>query len=149
MNGISDEQYEKFTGRKIDFDQYVQHITGLYHIRKDCTIFVKINGDVISEEDQQTFLDIFTPISDGCAIEHVMNCWYNFDMGEIQPNKEVGVYGEPLTHVDVCPYIFYSFCVQFDGIVSACFLDWNRKLVVGDIAKNHLLDILNTLSKRN
>ena len=36
----------------------------------------------------------------------------------------------------VCPYIFYSFCVNFDGVVSSCFLDWNRKMVLGNL--NHL-----------
>ena len=141
VNGINSEQYKQFTGCKIDFDHYVNNIAELYHMKNECVIFIKINGDVISKEDQDKFIAIFTPISDGCAVEHVMNCWYDFDMDNIETNKKVGVYGQPLTHVNICPYIFYSFCVQYDGAVSACFLDWNRKLVIGNLYESSLLDI--------
>ena len=64
-------------------------------------------------------------------------------MEGIKKNEEVGVYGDPITYVEVCPYIFYSFCVQFDGEVSACFLDWNRKIVVGNIFQKPLNKIWN------
>ena len=141
VNGINAEQYKQFTHYNINFNQYVDNIADLYDNRKDCTIFVKINGDTISEEEQQKFIEIFTPISSGCAVEHTMNCWYDFDMIGIEKNKTVGVYGQPLTHVDICPYIFYSFCVQYDGKVSTCFLDWNRKLIIGDISHNSLKEI--------
>ena len=59
----------------------------------------------------------------------------------IKRNKSVGVYGQPLTHVNVCPYKFYSFCIQYDGIVSACFLDWNKKLVIGNANQNSVKQI--------
>jgi radical SAM protein with 4Fe4S-binding SPASM domain len=143
--GVNSEQYKKFTGCNLSFDRFVNNISYLYHNRGNCVVFVKINGDMLSLEDQQTFVHTFTPISDGCAIEHVMDCWYDTDMGDIAKNEEVGVYGEPLTYVDVCPYIFYSFCVQYDGVVSACFLDWNRKLVVGNVNQDSLKDIWNGL----
>jgi radical SAM protein with 4Fe4S-binding SPASM domain len=74
-----------------------------------------------------------------------MDCWYDVNMGDIKKNEKVGVYGDPLTHVDVCPYIFYSMCVQYDGVVSACFLDWNRKLVIGNMKINSLVEIWNGL----
>ena len=50
-----------------------------------------------------------------------MNCWYDFD-GPKQ-NEEVGIYGQPIHEVDVCPYVFYSMSVNSDGAVSLCFLD--------------------------
>ena len=141
VNGLNTEQYKQFTRYDIDFNQYVANIADLYDNRKDCTIFVKINGDTISEEDQQKFIDVFTPISSGCAIEYTMSCWYDFDMIGVEKNKTVGVYGQPLTHVNVCPYIFYAYCIQYDGKVSTCFLDWNRKLIIGDIFHNSLKEI--------
>ena len=141
--GTNSDQYKQSTQRTINFEQYVNNIAHLYHNRDNCIIFVKINGDMISKEDQQKFIEIFTPISSGCAIEHTMECWYDFDMIGVERNKNVGVYGQPLTHVDVCPYIFYSYCIQYDGEVSACFLDWNRKLVIGNIYQNSLREIWN------
>jgi len=41
----------------------------------------------------------------------------------------------------VCPYVFYSFMVHSDGYASLCFLDWNKKLIIGD-AKNESLKSL-------
>jgi radical SAM protein with 4Fe4S-binding SPASM domain len=141
--GVTSEQYHQFAGGRVDFGRYVDNIADLYHNRGNCIVFVKINGDLISEEEQWRFVEIFMPISDGCAIEHVMNCWYDTTMEGIKKNEEVGVYGDPITYVEVCPYIFYSFCVQFDGEVSACFLDWNRKIVVGNIFQKPLNKIWN------
>ena len=139
--GVNSEQYRQFCGKAIDFKKYVDNIADLYNNRDKCVIFVKINGDVISNEDKDKFIEIFSPISDGVAIEHVMDCWCDFKMDGIERNKEVGVYGQPTTYVEVCPYIFYSFCVNYDGEVSACFLDWNRKLIVGNMYGNNLLEI--------
>jgi len=134
--GVSDSMYKSFSKANVNFEKLVENIAYLYENKKQCTVFVKINGDVISGPDKLKFLQIFEPISDGCAIEHVMDCWDGYNMGEVEVNKELGVYGQPKTHINVCPYIFYSFCVNFDGVVSPCFLDWNRKMVIGNL--NHL-----------
>lgn len=72
--GMNDSQYLDFTGAKIDFNKYVENIKHLYENRKKCFIFIKINGDEIPKEDVQEFLKIFTPISDGIAVEHTMHC---------------------------------------------------------------------------
>lgn len=146
--GVSDSKYLEFSGRKVNFVKFVENVSHLYHNRRQCILFIKLNGDIVSTEDQEKFLEIFTPICDGIAVEHVMDCWYDFKMEGIIRNKDVGVYGQPLTKVDVCPYIFYSFCVQYDGEVSACFLDWNRKLIIGDAKKEKLKDIWNGKSLR-
>ena len=146
--GINTEQYKSFSNYSINFEKYVDNIAHLYHNRKQCIIFIKINGDVISKEDQQKFLEIFTPISDGIAIEHMMDCWQLPELNIIK-NKEVGVYGQPLSHVEICPYILYSYCVQSNGEVSACFLDWNKKLIIGNINQNNLVDIWNSDKMNN
>ena len=52
-----------------------------------------------------------------------------------------GIYDQPIGDVDTCPYIFYSISVNSDGSVSLCFLDWARKLVVGDVCKESLKEI--------
>ena len=149
VEGVTKEHYKKFSKYNIDFNKYVDNIAHLYENKRNCVIFIKINGDLITQEEQQKFLEIFTPISDGIAIEHVMNCWYDFNLGEIEVNKEVGVYGQPLTYVEVCPYIFYSFCIQSDGLASACFLDWNNKLVIGDTSKESVVSIWNGTTLNN
>jgi radical SAM protein with 4Fe4S-binding SPASM domain len=116
----------------------VENVAYLYNHKKRCTVFVKINGDIISKACADKFREVFEPISDGVAIEHTMSCW---DGVEVKRNPKVGVYGGLLSHVNVCPYIFYSFCVNFDGVVSPCFLDWNRRLVLGSLSHNTLKEI--------
>ena len=140
VEGISSQQYKEFSHYSLNFDSFVENIAHLYQNKKQCTVFIKINGDVISKDDQQKFLEIFTSISDGIAIENIMNCWYGID---IEANNELGIYGQTLKEVQVCPYIAYSYCVNYNGTVSACFLDWNQRLLIGSIFSSSLKEIWN------
>ena len=141
IEGINAKQYLDFSGVNIDFNKFVWNIRHFYHNRKQCEMIIKIDGDFLSEEDKQKFYDIFGDICDGISIEHTMNCWNGFD-GPKQ-NEEFGIYGQPIHEVDICPYVFYSMSINSDSTVSACFLDWNRKLIVGDVRKESVKDIWN------
>ncbi len=144
--GLTSEQYEAFCGRKINFNKLVENISDFYERSRDkCVINIKINGDVISEADQEKFYTIFGDICDEINIEHIMQCWSNFDFSKngLSVNKDLGIYGQPISERLVCPYIFYSFSVNSDGTVSACFLDWKRELVVGNINEETLPQIWN------
>lgn len=143
IEGVNAEQYLDFSGYKIDFDRFVDNITHFYDNRNGCEMILKINGDVISENDKLKFYEIFGDITDGIFIEHAMNCWNDFDMKDVKQNEDFGIYGQPIKEVDICPYIFYSFSINSDGLASACFLDWNRKLIIGDVKKQTVYDIWN------
>ena len=139
IEGMNSSQYKKFTGRDIDFKRLCKNIEHLYKNKTDLTIFAKINGDYLTEDEKNQFLDTFKPITDGCNIEYTMNCWYDLDVPD--KNNELGVYGQKREKVDICPYIFYSMMVHADGIVSVCFLDWKQKMVIGDTHFNSLREI--------
>jgi radical SAM protein with 4Fe4S-binding SPASM domain len=132
--GMSSEQYLCFTKYQIDFDALVANVRHLFEHRGNCKIIVKINGDVISKEDETKFLEIFEPIATGVNVEHVISCWPEFNLGQngLHANQNFGIYGQPIKEVSVCPYIFFSLAIHPDGTVSTCFLDWSRKLIVGD-----------------
>ena len=136
--GMSDKRYASFSKARVDFDKLVENIAYLYENRKQCVVFIKINGNVISKGEADRFFKVFEPISDGTALEQIMDCWDGMKVAQVQTKS---VYGGPLKNVKVCPYIFYSFCVNFDGVVSACFLDWNRKLILGDLDNSNLKEI--------
>lgn len=136
VNGLSDEQYLSFAGIKLDFKNYVESIKQFYKNKKDTTyLFIKINGDTISEKEEQMFLDIFEPIADSVAIEKSMNCWSGFEpKGFVRKDNNVGIYGQQLENEAlVCPYVMYSMMINSNGKVSACFLDWNLKLNYDDV----------------
>lgn len=103
-------------------------------------LYAKIIGDGLSESQQQKFLHDFS-FCDYVNIEHLAPCWPQFDVK--QANHEVGIYGNRLGKVSVCPYIFYSAAINSDGTVSLCFLDWQHKMLIGDLKKQSFKEIWN------
>ncbi len=132
--GVRRSQYEDFSQFKINFESLVANISHLYANRGQCEMIIKINGDSLSEKDKQLFYEIFGDMADGIYIEHTMSCWpeFNLELKGVKINKEFGIYGQEISEVIVCPYIFYSFSINSDGSASACFLDWSRKLIIGN-----------------
>lgn len=143
IEGVNEKQYLEFSNYKIDFGKFVGNIRHFYENRKNCEMIIKINGDTISEDDRKKFYGIFGDIADGVYIEHVMSCWPEFELKGIEVNQELGIYGQPIKEVQVCPYVFYSFSINSDGSASACFLDWSRKLIIGDVKRESVKDIWN------
>jgi radical SAM protein with 4Fe4S-binding SPASM domain len=144
LNGLSDESYREFTSYKINFNKLVDNIRHFYEHRGNCLVCIKMVGDNLSPEDHNRFFEIFGNISDRIFIEHIAPCWPTFEMTDATPNKSVGIYGQEIKEVAVCPYIFYSLSINSDGKVSLCFLDWSRKLIVGDVNTESFKDIWNS-----
>jgi len=143
IQGINHKQYKEFSNYRIIFDKLVENIQHFYENRKQCEIIIKINGDVISEDDRKLFHEIFHNKADGIYIEHIMSCWPEFELAGVQVNQEVGVYGQEIKEVMICPYVFYSFSINSDGLASLCFLDWSRKLLIGNVNEASVLEIWN------
>jgi radical SAM protein with 4Fe4S-binding SPASM domain len=72
-----------------------------------------------------------------------MACWPEFKLKGVEVNQEYGIYGQKIKEVMVCPYVFYSFSINSDGSASICFLDWSRKLIIGDAKTQKVKDIWN------
>lgn len=141
IEGINAKQYLEFSKSKINFEVLVENIRHLYENRKQCEIIVKINGDTLSENDKKKFYEIFGDIADGVYVEHIMACWPEFQLKGVEVNQEYGIYGQMIKEVMVCPYVFYSFSINSDGVASACFLDWSRRLIIGNARTEHVKDI--------
>ncbi|PLY06386.1 MAG: radical SAM protein [Arcobacter sp.] len=142
VEGVNAKQYMEFSKYKIDFDKFVENIKFFYENKKQCEVVVKINGDVLTSEDKKFFLDTFKNIADGVYIEHIMSCWPEFELRDgLEVNQEQGIYGQEIKEVDVCAYVFYSFSINSDGKASLCFLDWSKKLLIGDVNEESVKDI--------
>lgn len=148
IEGINNEQYKSFSDVNLEFDRIVENVRAFYEVRGNCDMLVKINGDTLTEEDKAKFLDIFGDIADKVYIEHIMSCWPNFELNGVKVNQEYGIYGQAIQEVDVCPYPFYSFSINSDGLASVCFLDWSRKLLVGDARTQSMAEIWNGRSMK-
>lgn len=142
VDGMTKDQYKKFTAFDFDFEAFVANVRWLYANKGDCEIMIKIPGELISEAQKQEFLDTFGDYCDRIFIENFAPCWPDFD---VQARTGItiteGIYQQPIQDTDTCPYVFYSCSVNADGLVSACFLDWGRKLIIGDLRKESLHDV--------
>ena len=145
VDGMTREQYRTFTGFDFDFDRFVETVRWLDANKKQCEVVVKIPGELITEDQKKEFYDTFGDYCDRIFIENFAPCWPEFDV-EAHTGVKIteGIYQQPVTPTDTCPYIFYSISVNADGLVSSCFLDWSRKLVVGDVTQTSLKDIWNS-----
>ena len=155
VDGMNREQYREFTGYDFDFDAFVGNVKWLYANKGACEVVVKIPGDLITEAQRGQFLDTFGDHCDRIFIENFAPCWPEFDV-EAHTGVKItqGIHQQPVTPTDTCPYVFYSISVNSDGLVSACFLDWGRKLVAGDVRRASLKsiwhgDALNALRRQH
>ena len=133
----------------VNSDQYISIaiITGLLASQMKYMKFSYTEANLLPEDhivnlEYNRFLDIFGDHCDKIHIEHIMSCWPNFELGELV-NNEHGIYGQEIQEVDICPYPFYSMSINSDGIVSLCFLDWSKKLLIGDVRDESVADIWN------
>lgn len=151
VNGLSDEQFLKFARVRVDFNKYVQNIKDLYEIKGNCEIVIKTTGDYLTEEDKNKFYNIFNDYCDRIFIENTANCWPEFDVEVntgIKISKEKGIYNQQINEVRTCPYIFYQMCINSDGTVSVCFLDWEHKCIIGDTKIQTLKEIWNSIGTK-
>lgn len=142
VDGMSEEQFLEFTGVRVDFEAFVANIRSLYESKGDCEICIKTVGDSMSEQDKERFYETFGDYADRIFIENMAPCWPELDIEDRLGVKITkGIYDQPIGDVQTCPYIFYSLSVNSDGTVSLCFLDWARKLIVGDVRHESLKSI--------
>lgn len=145
IDGMDNEKYLEFVKTKVNFQKIIDNVKWLYENKGNTEVVVKIPGDILSEEDKKNFYETFGNIADRIFIENFAPCWPEFDVEKHTGIKITeGIYQNKIQDTDTCPYIFYSYSVNSDGHVSSCFLDWQRKLVIGDVRKESMKEIWNS-----
>jgi radical SAM protein with 4Fe4S-binding SPASM domain len=145
VDGMTPETYRQFTGFNFDFKKFVENVKWLYDNKGQCEVVVKIPGELITDDQRQEFFDTFGDHCDRIFVENFAPCWPNFDIEEHTGVKiSKGIYQQDVGDTDTCPYIFYGYSVNADGLVSSCFLDWGRKLIIGDVRQQSMKEIWNS-----
>jgi radical SAM protein with 4Fe4S-binding SPASM domain len=145
VDGMNVDTYARFTRFKFDFRGFVDNVKWLYANRGNCEIAIKIPGELITEAERQEFFDTFGDHCDRIFVENFAPCWPEFDIEKhtgVTISK--GIYQQEIGLTDTCPYIFYGYSVNADGLVSSCFLDWGRKLIIGDVRRESMKEIWNS-----
>lgn len=146
---ISGEGYCRMAGANIDFDQLLFNIGDLYErsVRagNPCEVYVKIvDAAVCTKEKEETFYRLFGNICHRIWIDHIVPVWAGWDSLESRFQiQQIGGHGQALRETKVCPFPFYSPSVAPDGVVTVCCSDWQRKLVIGDLMRQSLLEVWN------
>ena len=130
VEGINAAQYRDFSGIDMDFGAFVENIGFFYANRGSCEVNIKINGDLLTPEQEQQFYDTFGDICDGISVEHAIDYWPKFNQTKVEVDEGVTLLGGASREVMVCPYVFYEMCVNSDGSYSLCRFDWNHAMML-------------------
>lgn len=142
VEAISQEKYKQIAKVDINFEEYVSNIKHFYNNKKQCKVCIK-STDIGVKGEEDKFYQIFGDISDEIFVENITPIWPDFDISKVKEKYDTGLYGQKLEKVNVCPYIFYSLTINSNGTVSACFVDWKHKIIVGDVKEQSFYDIWN------
>jgi len=142
IDGLDSNQLLHFAKAKVNYPTFVENIKYLNEIKNSCKIVIKTTSEIIGKDREEEFYSIFGDICDRIFVENTSPCWPNFDVEERMDIKITeGLYGNEIVEQTACPYIFYSISVNSDMKVSACFVDWERDLIIGNLRTNSLKDI--------
>ena len=147
IEALNAENYYKVSGINIDYGRFVENLEFLYKHRGSCHIFMKISDYGLFGSDESEFYNRFCDIADELSVEYITPVWPEFEISKVKhKNEKLDIYGASMDErksAQVCPYLFYSICVNSDASVSACLMDWNPKLIIGNALEESLSSIWN------
>ena len=131
VEGINAGQYADFSGYRMDYAAFVDNIAFFYDHRQQCEVSIKINGDILTPEQEESFYRTFGDIADGISVEHTIDYWPKYKEMGVDYDEDVSLLGTRSREVQVCPYVFYEMCINSDGTYSLCRFDWNHAMILG------------------
>lgn len=150
LNGLSDEDYLKYTGRKVDFVDLVDKIRYFYQKKPEAVkLYIKIMDYEIKESGKkEKYKQLFEPISDVANIEYLTEMSTSLDTKGIADVDIKGLKGFDITHdIKVCPMPFYHIYYNAEGTISACCIagPWHTPpaLEMGDLHDETIAEIWN------
>ncbi len=147
IEALNSENYYKASGIKIDFERFLENLDFLYKHRGNCHIFMKISDYGLFGCDENEFYGKFSDYADELSVEYITPVWPEFDVAKVDnKNDKLDIYGASMDEresANVCPYLFYSMCINSDASVSACLMDWNHKLIIGNAIDESAVSIWN------
>ena len=148
--GITEEDFLRLSGIRVDMKAYVENIRCLYENRGNMQVRLKTTDDVVtSEEKRKLFFELFEDICDQIFIEHIINIPQQ--MGRVSVKaRNITQYSEQLTNYRaICPWMFYQAHINSDGDVFFCdILAKPAKYSIGNIKETSFVDLWNGEKRR-
>jgi len=146
INGLSKEDYLKYTGVDVDFDELIDNLSYFYnHKNENTKLYIKIM-DYQIENKEHIFEKIFKNISDVINVEYLTEMDVTKDYDEITNEySKKGLKGFEKVDTKICPLPFYHIYCNADATISACCVagPWYTPpaLIIGDLHSDKLSDI--------
>ena len=80
--GLNDEQYLKNCNVKAKFNQIKENCMYLFSIKKNLHIHIKAMADFFTKEEQNEFVEIFSPYCDTIYLDNMTNIWPDIKVTE-------------------------------------------------------------------
>lgn len=141
IQGYSEDLYEKNAGVKINFDNFISHLSYLYKNKGDAAIYMQCLSSCLPEdEDKEKFLNTFKNVCDYINIAPTVPVDDEVDYSEYIDVDEA-IYNK---YVNICPQIFYEmFCLSDGTVIPCCHSIRGKQLSIGNIYEESLFDIWN------
>lgn len=143
VEGVHPEKYESLCGRRIDYQHFIDNIKDLYEHRGSCRVVIKIIDVNLTMTEKEKFFRDFADICDICAIDDIHG-WTCSDEKDFALGIKKDTFdGVKIIDKNVCPYPFYTLCVNCRGIVTIGCCDWALKTEVGRVPEQSVYEIWN------
>ncbi|MBN3033549.1 MAG: radical SAM protein [Candidatus Saganbacteria bacterium] len=145
LQGINAEAFKRLAGVNVDFDKLLKNVIYFCEHRKKCKVYIKVPDIGVNEIEKNDFFKIFDSYADELFVERIVPVWPNFDISAIKKDDGLGLYGKPVEpkYIKVCPIIFYTCNINYDGETDLCPADWLHKTSLGNVKKESLYKIWN------
>ncbi len=130
VEGVNSQQYWDFSGYTLDYHSFLDNIAFFYEHRGSCEMNIKINGDILTQEQEAEFYRTFGNITDGISVERTIEYWPKYNEMQVDFDESVSLLGGKSHEVQVCPYVFYEMCINSDATFSLCRFDWNHAMLL-------------------
>lgn len=149
VNGLSDEDFKKYCGTTVKFEEYVNQIRYLYEHRKNLTIYTKIMNYMVTQEERyHKFINTFGPYADTVNVENLVQADARIDYDAIVQGNVVfdkTVVNTKLLPTAICSMAYYTLQIDENGkVYPCCSVSADRQNEVpclGDATKEELGDI--------
>ncbi len=138
LQGITEEEYLKNCGYKVNMKSFVENIKFFYKNRNSSKIFIKILDEIIEGREEE-FYNMFGDICDEIAIEHIIKQEDRFN-----ENKEnINMFNEKIENRSICSSPFYTINICADGKLLPC-CSISDKDYFGNVKNISLKDMWNS-----
>src|SRR5262249_3431150 len=108
--------------------------------------------DALDEQENERFFSLYGPVADECGLEPRTN-WTGYEgrdltqLGRVDDNARSKIASPP--EKSICAYPFFILVVHADLDVSVCCADWNKKALVGNLAKQSVGEVWRSKALRD